>query len=163
MKRPKKRPTVRRHYTLLHELLASPTEPLSAAHQMHQLTRMWLGLAALETAAAPSTDDWRVCSDAINLMETLVLEMRAADDRHGLLADAVAALAKAGKRHRAGGHIRLDAQGILAVRAVLEDYAAAIAQMPARTMIRCHRLTEARIASILAGKRLPHDVEVMDL
>ena len=25
MKRPKKRPTVRRHYTLLHELLASPT------------------------------------------------------------------------------------------------------------------------------------------
>jgi len=80
-----------------------------------------------------------------------------------LLADAVAALAKAGKRHRAGGHIRLDAQGILAVRAVLEDYAAAIAQLPARTMIRCHRLTEARIASILAGKRLPHDVEVMDL
>ena len=95
MKRPKKHPTVRRHYTLLHELLASPTEPLPAAHQMHQLTKMWLGLAALETAAAPCTDDWRVCSDAINLMETLVLEMRAADDRHGLLADAVAALAKA--------------------------------------------------------------------
>ena len=39
MKRPKKHPTVRRHYTLLHELLASPTEPLPAAHQMHQLTR----------------------------------------------------------------------------------------------------------------------------
>ena len=38
MKRPKKHPTVRRHYTLLHELLASPTEPLPAAHQMHQLT-----------------------------------------------------------------------------------------------------------------------------
>jgi len=57
MKRPKKHPTVRRHYTLLHELLASPTEPLPAAHQMHQLTRMWLGLAALETAAAPCTDE----------------------------------------------------------------------------------------------------------
>ena len=55
MKRPKKRPTVRRHYTLLHELLASPTEPLPAAHQMHQLTRMWLGLAALETAASCTT------------------------------------------------------------------------------------------------------------
>ena len=30
-------------------------------------------------------------------------------------------------------------------------------------MVRCHRLTEQRIADILAGRKLPHDVEVMDL
>lgn len=32
--------------------------------------------------------------------------------------------------------------------------------LPARSMVRCHRLTEQRIAEILAGKRQPHDVEV---
>ena len=133
MKRPKKRPTVRRHYTLLHELLASPTEPLPAAHQMHQLTRMWLGLAALETAAAPSTDDWRVCSDAINLMETLVLEMRAADDRHGLLADAVAALAKA-LAH--AGHCVADTQKEESLRRDLRGLNFDIGQRTAPAVVR---------------------------
>ena len=53
--------------------------------------------------------------------------------------------------------------GITAVRAVLENYADVLDTLPARSMVRCHRLTEQRIAEILAGKRQPHDVEVMDL
>jgi hypothetical protein len=32
--------------------------------------------------------------------------------------------------------------------------------LPARTMIRCHRLTEKRIHELLDGKRKPHDVEI---
>lgn len=47
-----------------------------------------------------------------------------------------------------------------AVRDVLEDYAMVLETLPARSMVRCHRLTEQRIAEILAGKRQPHDVEV---
>jgi hypothetical protein len=61
----------------------------------------------------------------------------------------------------AGGAIRLDGPGILAVRSVLEDYAAALEQLPHRTMVACHRETERRIAEIHAGHRRPHDVEVM--
>jgi hypothetical protein len=143
-------------------LLASTTEPLPESHRVHQLTRMYGGLHAIETLPEPTTDDWRVCSDAVNLMETLV-EMKAVEDASGLLADAVAALAKAGIRHRQGHAIRLDAEGIRAVRAVLEDYAAVIEQLPARTMLQAHRKTEQRIHDILAGRRNPHDVEVMDL
>ena len=49
------------------------------------------------------------------------------------------------------------------IRAVLEDYAGALAALSERTMVRVHRLTEKRISEILAGKRQPHDVEVMAL
>jgi hypothetical protein len=149
-------------YTQLDLMLASPTEPMPEAKRTHQLTRMWGGLAAIERGAAPSTDDWRVCSDAVNLMESLVTAGWV-EDAQGLLADSVRALALAGRRHLAGGAIRLDAAGIQAVRAVLEDYAAALAQIDHRTMIYAHRATEARIREIHAGRKRPHDVEVMAL
>lgn len=158
----RRRPSHPRTYTLIDELSASPTAPLPAAIRTHQLTRMWQGLAAIEQAPQPTTDDWRSVSDAVNLMETLV-ELGVLEDGQGLLQDAVAGMAMAGKRALQGGAIRLDGQGIRAVRAILEDYAEATAVLPARVMVRAHRKTEARILDILTGRRRPHDVEVVDL
>lgn len=149
-------------YSVMDELLASPTEPTPAALRTHQLTRMNQGLLSIRTSPTPSTDDWRVCSDAVNLMETLVAQGEVADSS-GLLMDAVTALAMAGRRNLAGGNIRLDAKGIEAVRAVLEDYADVLAVLPHRTMVKCHRATERRIHEIFAGKRKAHDVEVISL
>lgn len=149
-------------YTMLDEMMASPKEPTLPATRRHQLTRMWEGLHTIELAASPTTDDWRVCSDAVNLMETLI-GMGEVDDSSGLLIDAITALALAGRRHMSGAEIRLDAAGIHAVRAILEDYAAVLEQLPARTMVSCHRKTERRLREILAGKKLPHDVEVINL
>ena len=147
-------------YSTLDEMFASPTNPTPEHFRVHQLTRMWGGLASIEAAATPNTDDWRVCSDAVNLMETLVA-LGIAEDGQGLLQDAVTALAMAGKRHQTHGVIRLDAAGIKAVRAVLEDYAACLDALPHRTMIRCHRVTERRIREIMRGKGAAHDVEIM--
>ena len=144
-------------YTLLTELTASPTEPLPAEFRRHQLTRMYDGLHSLETAEKPTTDAWRVVSDAINLMETVVAQ-GIAQDGCGLLEDAVAAMARAGRRYTDSGVIRLDGEGIQAVRCVLADYAEVIDALPARTMYRVHRLTEKRIIEILAGKTQKHDV-----
>ena len=124
---------------------------------------MWDSLASIETKPNPTTDDWRVLSDAVNLMETLVAMGEVQDDS-GLLMDGVRALAEAGRRHMQQGQpIRLDAKGMHAVRAVLEDYSYALEHLPARTMIRCHRATEKRIREILTGKKKPHDVEVLSL
>jgi len=156
-KRPAQRP---KHYTILDEMMASPTEPLPLEYRTHQLTRMYEGLAAMEKGDHPTTDDWRVVSDAINLMETLVVEMKVCEDASSLLMDAITAMAHAGRRNTAGGAIRLDGAGIQSVRAVLEDYAALLDVLPARTMIRCHRLTEKRLHELLDGKRKPHDVEI---
>ena len=157
MKCPRKR---LRHYTILDELMASPTEPLPLEYRTHQLTRMYEGLAAMEKGASPTTDDWRVVSDAVNLMETLIEAMKVCEDTSGLLMDAITAMAMAGKRNLAGAEIRLDGAGIQAVRAILEDYAALLDVLSARTMIRCHRLTEKRLHDLLDGKRKPHDVEI---
>lgn len=159
-RKPKPRP---KHYTIMDEMMASPTEPLPATYRTHQLTRMYEGLNAMETAPAPTTDDWRVVSDAVNLMETLVVEMKVCEDSSGLLMDAITALAVAGKRNMAGGTIRMDEAGIQAVRAILSDYADLLDVLSARTMIRCHRLTEKRLHELLDGKRRPHDVEITSL
>lgn len=147
-------------YTAADERRASDSEPLPAEHRRHQLTRMWQALASIERAPAPSTEDWRLCADAVNMLETLVTPAPegcgALQDPGGLLADAVAALAQAGQRHQAiGAPIRLNAAGIHAVRAILEDYAGAIDQLPARTMIQAHRLTEARIRALLQRDPAP--------
>ncbi len=159
-------------YTLMDELLASPTQPLPQEWRTHQLTRMWGALAALESSPSPTADDWRVCSDAVNLCETLVTRgpwiacdgsFVEARDTSCLLGEATEAMAAAAKRHTQGKPLRLSGAGIQAVRAVLEDYAGAIDVLSARAMVRCHRMTERRIAEILAGKRQPHDVEVVDL
>jgi len=159
-------------YSLIDVMMASPTEPLPESHRVHQLTRMHSGLDAMEKAPQPTTDDWRVVSDAVNIMETLVTngpwpdcsgELVEITDSSGLLQDAVTAMALAGKRHKAGGNIRLDGAGIQAVRGVLADYSDMLEALPARTMIKAHRETERRLHEILSGKKRPHDVEIMDL
>ena len=159
----KKRQPRPKRYTLLDEMTASPTEPLPQDWRTHQLTKMYQGLHQLEQGEDPQPNDWRLVSDAINLVETLVAEMKVCEDGSGLLMDAITAMAKAGKRSKAGQSLRLDGEGIVAVRSILSDYAELIDVLPARTMVLCHRLTEKRIHDMLDGKRKPHDVEIMDL
>ena len=64
-----------KYYTIMDEMMASPTEPLPMEHRTHQLTRMYEGLAAMEQGANPTTDDWRVVSDAVNLMDLHLVSM----------------------------------------------------------------------------------------
>lgn len=147
-------------YSMWDELMASPTEPLSSEKRQHQLVRMFSALDNLVKADAPTKEDWRLCSDAVNMVESLI-DMGVCQDESGLLMDAVTALAKAGKRNVEGKPIRLDGQGLTAVRGILNDYADLLAVIPARVMIRCHRRTEKRIFDILRGKKQPHDVEIV--
>lgn len=150
-------------YTMVDELMASPSTPLPERSRLHQLTVMWQGLASMETGAAPTNNDWRVVSDAVNLMETFVKDMAICEDTTGLLPDAVKALALAGQRKWAGGALRLDGPGIQAVRAVLENYADLLEVLPHRVVVKCHRMTERRMLKIMHGARQSHDVEVIAL
>jgi uncharacterized protein YyaL (SSP411 family) len=147
-------------YSTMDMLMADPVNPTPEKKRVHQLTRMWQGLHGLERDPNPSYDDWRVISDALNMMETLV-EMGWASDPDGLINEAVTAMAIAGQRHiDVGVPIRMDGAGIQSVRGLLEDYAEALAELPERTMIHCHRKTEKRIQDILAGKIKINDVQV---
>ena len=172
-------------YSVLDELMASDSQPLPAEKRTYQLMRMRQGLDDLMHAAMPGADSWRVLSDAVNLLETLVLEGEAPQrdaagrivgshwrgcdgapvevrDSSGLLLDAITALAHAGDRSLQGKPMRLDGPGLSAVRSVLEDYQAALECLPARTMIRCHRKTAARMRKVLSRiGHLPDGVHVM--
>lgn len=149
-------------YSVLSEIMASASDPLSHEQRTYQLTRMYQGLRALETAENPTYNDWRVVSDALNMLETLVVDMKICEDKSGLLPDAMRALAEAGQRNkREGKPIRLDGPGIQSVRAMLANYAELLEILPARIMYRCHRLTEKRLFEILEGKKRSYDVEIV--
>jgi hypothetical protein len=159
-------------YSLLDEMMASPTELLPLQKRSYQLERMKSGLKSIESGDAPTPADWRMCSDAVNIMETLVTHGIWKDcdgddvqitDADRLIPDAIAGLALAGQRSLNGKNIRLDGPGIKAVRAILEDYEMVLNTLSARSVIRAHRLTERRIQEIYQGRRQSHDVTVMAL
>lgn len=158
----RKPPQRQKTYSVFNELMASVSDPLPKEQRTYQLTRMYQGLHALETAERPTYNDWRVVSDALNMLETLVVEMQVCEDKNKLLSDAMRALAEAGQRNkRKGKPIRLDGPGIQAVRAMLENYAELIEILPARIMYRCHRLTEKRLFEILEGKKREYDIAIV--
>ncbi len=157
----KRKPKFIPRYGRIARAMASPTKPLPVEKRTHQLNRMWMGLAAIERDANPSKDDWRVCSDAVNLLDTLIDDGHA-EDTQGLLPDAVEALATAAQRHRPGQvPIRLDAAGIQLVRAVLEDYAQLLGVISHRTMLETQNKTDLRIWEIQQGRMQDRDVKVV--
>ena len=161
-------------YTLMGELMASPTNPLDDYFRTEQVRRMRAGFDAMTSGATPRPNDWRLVSDAVNLMETLVRtnngwwpdcdgEVIRVVDGTGLLTDAIEALGESGQKHMEGKPLRLSGLGLQAVRAVLDDYEEVLGVLPARTMFKCHRLTEKRVRDLLSGKSQSHDVVVVSL
>lgn len=185
MTRRKRTPVHLYTYGVIDELMASTTEPLSAEKRAWQLARMRHALHTIESGEQPTATDWRLCSDAVNMIETLTTagavladdngkpcagwwpgcdgEPVRVTDASGMLHDAITALALAGRRQFTHGAIRLDGSGIQTMRAVLDDYADLLAALPARTIVRAHRQTERRIHEISTGKKRPHDVEIVSL
>jgi hypothetical protein len=167
------------HYTYFDTLMASQDAPLSQEARNHQLGKMQAAMHSIRQAPSPTTDDWRLLSDCVNMLETLVTrgpwldtkkkpdgtrDLITVVDSSGLLEDAVRALAEAGRRHmKEGKPIRLDGEGIKALTGALEDYEACVNTLSERTMVLAHRTTEKRLQEIMSGKRKPHDVEVMVL
>ena len=146
-------------YSSTELLMADAERPMTSARARHQLTRMYLAMEAIARGQHSTGEDWRLLTDAINLMETLVTAGIARDES-ALLTDAVTAVAKAWERSgRTGEGMRLDGPGLAACRAVLADWSAAVQQLPERTILAAHVATELRIHSILTRSDVrEHDV-----
>jgi hypothetical protein len=154
-------------YTLADLMMASATDPLPPIKRLGHIAMMWECFAAITESPEPLVEHWRIISDAINIMETLItkgpwldcegghVEVR---DDLGLLPDAITAMALAGERYKNGGKIRLDGKGMEAVKNMLIDYEEILEALPARTMITTHRETERRIREIVAGKKQSTDI-----
>lgn len=137
------------HYGPWHIMLASHDKPMRPERYRHQLTRMHLALANVTSGESPTDEDWRLIADAINLVETLVLQ-GIAQDESGLLHDAITAVGEAFDRAgRDSARMRLTGPGLAAIRAVLADWGACLEQLPERTVIEAHIATDRRIAEKL--------------
>ena len=139
-------------YTLWDELRADPVQPLSIKDRLNTVGKMGDSLAALKLEPSPPVEDWRRLSDMVNMVTTLV-DMGEMLDSHALLADACEAMVKASDRYKAGLALRFDGPGVHAMDSLFQDYSAAVSVLPARTMIRCHRLTVKRLQSIRKGQQ----------
>jgi hypothetical protein len=128
------------HYSLMDQLMASPTEPLSKAKQEAYMNKVWASYCVLR-GSSPDYESVDRCIDIINMVESLIA-LGIAEDRSGLIPDAQRALGRCVESYPDGPAQALTPEGADAVRAVLEDYAEAMAQLPARTMIQCHRRAE---------------------
>ena len=135
-------------YTMMHVLMASPTEPLPQEKRTHQLTRMFMAMRNLEQAPEPTVDDWECVNDAVLLMQSLWL-MGLVEDPDQQILHAIDALGKSGIRSLEKGVIRLDGKDINILRGLLQDYADVLNVLPARTMIKAHMETERRVAKMM--------------
>lgn len=163
-KRTKYRPQKSTKYTMFDEIAASPTQPLPLLKRDYQLGLIQTAIEAMRTAEAPNRNHWDAICDCVNLLETLVREDEINDDG-GWIAEASREMALAAKRHREGKVLRLTGTGLQAVMNAFEGYEMAVNSLPARTIVRTHRLTEIHVRDILAGKRLrgQQDIEVVAL
>ena len=146
-------------YSMLNVMMADPDRPMKDSARDHQLTRMWSGLAALETAVTPTQQDWIAVSDAVNMMESLV-EMGFAKDEDNLIEEAVFILKATAERYKNGQQLRLTGAGIQLIRGILEDYTELTKQIDERTMVQAHRRTEMRIQDILFGRAKEKDIRL---
>lgn len=154
--------TAKPTYSLLEEAMASPTEPLPLSKREYQLGLIRQAIENMRSAPVVTRFDWDAIADCTNLLETLATEGEVADEG-GWIAEAAREMAMAAKRFREGKALRLTGAGMQAAVSVFEGYEMSVNALPARTIIRTHRLTERRIREIASGKRRVHDIEVVSL
>lgn len=140
------------HYTLWDELRADPVQPLAIQDRINTVGKMADSMAALKLDPCPPVEDWRRLSDMVNMVHTLV-DMGEMVDSQALLADVLEAMVKASDRYKAGQPLRFDGPGVQAMDALFQDFSTAVSVLPARTMIRCHRLTVKRLQAVRKGQQ----------
>ena len=143
-------------YSFMHELLASPTEPMPVSTQNAYFEMIIKALEEVDSEL--SVQHWNALSEMVNIMQTLVLQ-GLCEDASGLVEDAVEALANAGRCHLDGAAMQLNPSEQSSVRAIAADFIEVTQVIPHREMVRCHRATQIRIDTF----RKNRDAEIIDL
>jgi hypothetical protein len=146
-------------YSVMDAMLASPDQPMKLERRQFQLMVIRTALYSIERAENPSVEDWKIISQAINMMEMLV-EMGFAKDEDGLIQDAIDSMAKAAQRYKDKNVMRFTGSEMNVIRGIVDDYQTMIENLDERTMIHCHRKTEMRLQDILSGKARPNDIRI---
>lgn len=162
----KKRPKSRRSsvaqidcFSMLDELLASPTDPAPEVHT-NRIAAARSAVVSMRSPETASITAWSLCCMVGNILETMI-QLGLVADPDGLLQDGFDALKRATEAVRApGAPVALPPADFPVVEAMVEDWAAVMVAMPARDIIRAFRATDRRIRDIEAGRLQPHDYTV---
>ena len=136
-------------YSYQDEFLASPDFPMPKQTRDHYFLLLFEALDELE--GEMSVNSWNLISEVVNLMQTFVL-FEVCDDADDLIADGVNALADAGRIYIQNRQITFTKEQALTIRAIANDFTDVAQTVPHRQMVRCHRITEARIQAHIKNK-----------
>lgn len=113
-------------------------------------------LSALDTISRgqhPGAEEWRLLSDAINHVETLALRGHLQREAvQGLMDGAISSMVDAARRWRDGGPMRMDGNGLSAVRELISVYEFALRELPELDIAMAHLETQQRVTAAQAGR-----------
>ncbi len=129
--------------------------PVSAARRDAVMAQFWLALSNMVSGTNPGVDDWRDLSDCLNTIETMALGMHKLrpDEVMPDINAAIGGMVRAKDRYQAGKGMRLDAEGIIAIRTVIDYYGQCLEGFTEREMSMAQAETQARVNALLNGPR----------
>lgn len=110
--------------------------PPSKPEREQMMLRLYTALHAVAAGSQPGEDEWRDLADVVNTLETLALHRKkiSAQDVMPIVHRATEAMVMAAKRYPATGAIRLDGQGLQALRDALAIFESCMETLSAREM-----------------------------
>lgn len=132
-------------YTLIDELMASPSAPLGATARHHTEMRVLSALGAFRTDPAPNYQHWKALADMVTVMHLLHCAGEIADG-DGLIQEAM--------DHVVGlrDTMRFTGPALRVLSALAQDYGQVLDELPARALIRAHRRATKRLSAVKKGK-----------
>lgn len=133
----------------------SMLRPAAKADRDRVMGQFLSSLQTMVSGAHPGEEEWRSLSDSVNTVETLALQLGKLDAAEVMptVTAAIAAMVAAANRFKAGQGMRLDAQGLQALRDVLAIYEQCLEGLTEREMALAQAETQRRMNALLRSKK----------
>jgi hypothetical protein len=127
--------------------------PMTAHARERLVLRAYSALDALTSGSqGDDVEAWRDLADVVNVTETLAVHLRTLDLEATVYTQAANDRMKAAQaRYKDGASLRLDAQGIAAVRAVLAIYEQCLAMLTESKVEEAFHRTAAEVRKLIAS------------
>lgn len=132
-------------YSLIDELMASPSAPLGATARYHTEMKVLEALDAFRADPAPNYRHWKALADMVTVMHLLHCAGEVADG-DGLIQEAM--------DHTVSlrDTMRFTGRALRVLSALVRDYGQVLDELPARALIRAHRKATKRLSAVKKGK-----------
>ena len=137
-------------YSHYDELFANPIKPLPVNKLRLYSTIIYEAIDSIESSIG-TDNNWQTLSDVINMLITFRDEGIIEDD--GLIENAKMIIYNTYKDSKL-----FNQEDMKNINSIVNNYINLISDIPERNMVRCHRVTEKRIHSILNGKKTANDL-----